>query len=155
MPSGIVKEMMPASANTVFDLIHDYDRRLEWDSLLREAYVEPPFERAEKGAVTMCRGKWLVGGISFQTVYVSFERGKVAAVKMTNRPPFFDTFAASIRHFDAGNGNSIVSYHFRFTARPRTLRPLLEPVMLLLLTIETRKRLLSLKNTLKKSAATE
>ncbi len=137
---------MPASADAVFDLIHDYDRRLEWDSLLREAYVEPPFERAEKGAVTMCRGKWLVGGISVQTVYVSFERGKVAAVKLTNRPPFFDTFAASIRHSDQGDGTSLVRYKFRFTARPRFLRVLLEPLMLYLLQFETRKRLRSLRN---------
>lgn len=146
MPSGIVKESMPSSAEEVFDLIHDYDRRLEWDTLLREAYIEPPFEHAGLGTVTMCRGRWLVGGISMQTVYVSFERGKVAAVKLTNRPFLFETFAASIRHFEHENGTSQVIYKFKFEVRPVILKPLLEPLMLFLLNIETRKRLESLKD---------
>lgn len=146
MPSGVVKELMPASAEEVFDLIHDYDRRLEWDTLLREAYVEPPFEHAGVGTVTMCRGRWLIGGISMQTVYVSFERGKVAAVRLTNRPLLFETFAASIRHFDHENGTSQVIYKFKFEVRPVILKPLLEPLMLFFLKIETRKRLVSLKD---------
>jgi hypothetical protein len=145
MPSGIVEERVGASAMAVFDLIHDYDRRLEWDTLLREAYLEPPFERAEKGAIAMCRGKWITGGIGVQTEYVTFERGKVAAVKMTNRPPFFESFAASIRHIDQADGGSTIIYKFRFTARPLILRIFLDPIMCFFLRLETRKRLKALK----------
>lgn len=144
MPSGIVKETVPASAERVFNLLHDYDRRLEWDTLLREAFLEEPYSNAEKGAVTMCRGKWLVGGISLQTVYVSFKPGKVAAVRLVNKPLFFERFAASIRHRDLPDGRSEVIYHFSFAARPALLRPLLDPLMAALLRIETTKRLRSL-----------
>lgn len=31
---------MPAPAEDVFDLLHDYGRRLEWDTLLRAARLE-------------------------------------------------------------------------------------------------------------------
>lgn len=48
---------------------------------------------------------------------------------MINRPPFFETFAASIRHQDTGEGSS-VTYRFTFSTRPRLLRWLLEPITL-------------------------
>lgn len=32
----------------VFELIHDYRHRIEWETLLREAYLEPDFNRPGK-----------------------------------------------------------------------------------------------------------
>ena len=145
MPVTEVKVIVPASAVDVFDLIHDYARRLEWDTLLSGAYIEPGFERAARGAVAVCRGKSLLGFITMRTEYVSFERGKVAAVKMIDRPPFFDSFAASIRHRELGDGHSEVVYKLNFRARPRVLCGLLHPPMLALLRWETRKRLKALR----------
>jgi hypothetical protein len=34
MAHGEVSEIIPASSLAVFDLVHDYGRRLEWDTLL-------------------------------------------------------------------------------------------------------------------------
>lgn len=48
MPRETVEENLPANCEQVFDLIHDYDQRLEWDTLLSEAYLEPLFFRQEK-----------------------------------------------------------------------------------------------------------
>jgi hypothetical protein len=145
MPAAEIKETIPATPEAVFDLIHDYDRRLEWDTLLGEAYIEPGFEGAARGAVAVCRGKGLLGIITMRTEYVSFERGKVAAVKMLGRPPFFESFAASIRHRDLGAGRSEVIYKLNFRARPDIMRGLLHPPMLMLLRWETRKRLAALR----------
>lgn len=152
MPKGIVIKDMSANCERVFDLIHDYDRRLEWDTLLREAYLEPPFVRAEKGAVSLCRGRWILGGIGVRTIYVSFARGKVAAVKMINRPVFFDTFAASIRHIAISENTSTVEYRFSFLARPAFLRPILHPIMQLFFQWETQKRLHALNDYLKRTS---
>ena len=44
---------------------------------------------------------------------------------MVNRPLFFDTFVAAIRHRDLGDGWSQVESIYQFTARPRWLRWLL------------------------------
>ena len=145
MPSGKVEEIIPASAERVFDLVHDYERRLEWDTLLREAYIEPPYIAAGEDVVTVCKGRWLVGGIAMRTVYVSFRPGRTAAVRLLDPVSFFETFAASIRHFDIEDGSSTVSYQFNFTSRPHFLRPLIDPLMLLVLKAETRKRLRSLR----------
>ena len=145
MPSAELKVIVSAPSIDVFDLIHDYARRLEWDTLLSEAYVEPGFDGAARGAVAVCRGKGLLGIITMRTEYVSFERGKVAAVKMLGRPPFFESFAASIRHRDLDDGRSEVVYKLNFRARPRVLSGLLHPPMLALLRWETRKRLSALR----------
>lgn len=145
MPTAEVKQTIPAAAEAVFAVVHDYERRLEWDTLLREAYLEPEFAEAARGAVSVCRGRWILGGFALRTEYVTFEKGKVAAVKMLNQPPFFDTFAASIRHFSVSKDNSEIIYKFNFTAKPRWLRWILHPVMSRIFAWETRKRLEALK----------
>ena len=146
MPTAEIKEIIPASAAAVFELIHDYRRRLEWDTLLQEARLEPEFAEAGRGAISVCRGKPILGGFALRTQYVSFEKGKVAAIKMLNQPPFFDTFAASIRHFAIDENHSEVIYKVNFTAKPRWLRPILHPMMRAIFVWETRKRLEGLKN---------
>jgi len=145
MPTAEIKEIIPASAEAVFDLLHDYQRRLEWDTRLRKAYLEPEFSVSCKGAVSVCQGRFFLGGFALRTVYVSFERGKVAAVKMLNNPPFFDSFAASVRHFDISENSSEIVYKFSFTAKPKFLRWFLHPIMSKVFAWETRKRLQSLK----------
>jgi hypothetical protein len=142
-----VTEEIPASCTAVFDLVHDYERRLEWDTLLREAFVEGG-GAAGRGIVTVCRGRWLIGGLSFRTRYVSFERGVVAAVELLNRPPLFDRWAASIRHHELGSERSRITYTYNFRARPRWLAFLLEPVLAFVFRWETRRRLAALRRAL-------
>ncbi len=145
MPNTEIKDVIPAPASEVFDLLHDYDRRLEWDTLLQKAYLEKDFPAASKGAISVCQGRAILGGFALRTEYVSFERGKVAAVKLLNQPPFFDTFAASIRHRDTGENESEIIYKVNFTAKPKFLRWILHPLMKAVFAWETRKRLSSLK----------
>lgn len=146
MPHGTVRDVIPAPAGEVFDLLHNYQRRLEWDTLLQAAYLTDGHTHAEFGAVSVCRGKWMLGGIALKTRYVSFRRPDVAAVKMLNRPPLFEEFAATIWHQDLEGACSSIEYVFHFTARPRWLRPLLHPLMTWFFAVETRKRLRALRD---------
>ena len=141
MPHGKVREVVGASRGEVFALLHDYGRRLEWDTLLAAAYLTDGYEQAELGAVSVCQGKRRLGGLALKTRYIVFKPGEVAAIKMVNRPLFFETFAATIRHGDVAGGNSWVEYTFEFTARPKWLRWVLHPVMGAMFRRETRKRL--------------
>lgn len=147
-----VSEVMPASCEVVFDLVHDYTRRLQWDTLLREAYVEGDGPAAH-GAIAVCSGRWAIGGLTLRTVYVSFERGVVAAVKMVNTPPFFARWAASIRHEAVGEGHSRITYTYNFRARPRVLAFVIEPIMARIFRWETRRRLRALARALTPAAA--
>ena len=151
MPIGTVKEIMPMSAAGVFEIIHDYNQRLEWDTLLREAYIESEFSVADKGVVTVCRGRRILGSIAIRTEYVTFEKGKVAAVRMLAPTSFFQTFAASISHLDMDDGSSSVVYKFNFTSRPRFMRAICEPLMMRVLKWETGKRLRALRDFCSKS----
>ncbi len=140
MPSITVHQHMPCPSADVFGLLHDYSRRLEWDTLLREARLTRGHRRAARGATSLCVGKPLFGIIGVETRYVTFSTGSLAAVEMINRPLFFAAFAASIRHEDVADG-SMATYRLRFTAKPSLFRWLLEPLMLGVLRYETRKRL--------------
>ncbi len=144
MAHGEVSEIIPAPSTVVFDLIHDYTRRLEWDTLLQAAYLDDGSTAAGKGVTSVCVGRRSLGGIALKTIYVSFDRPTLAAVKMVNSPAFFQSWAASIRHEDIAEHASRITYKFHFTAKPHFLRFLLEPIMHKVFLWETRKRLQAL-----------
>src|SRR5262245_10440951 len=98
MPRETISIEIAAPCEVVFDLIHDYRKRLAWDSMLSEAVILGEAGAADKGVRTRCVGKWRSAGIAMETVYVNFNRGRVAAVKLVNRAPFIENFAATIRH---------------------------------------------------------
>lgn len=146
----VVRQEMPASAERTFDLIHDYDRRLSWDTLLRRACIEgggPP----GKGAVAVCTSRRLLGGYSFRTRYVTFNRPRVAAIKLEGRPPFFASWAASIRHEQVSEDHrdaSIATYTMTFTCKPAWAAKAIEPVARWAFRRETRRRLAALSQAL-------
>lgn len=152
MPRRTTTTEIDAPAADVFDLIHDYERRLDWDSMLSGAEILGDAGAAGVGVRTLCTGTWRGLWMPMETEYVQFVPGEVAAVKLTNRPPFFDRFAATIRHSDLQAGRSRVTYIYSFRARPRALAWLLEPIMDRLLSRETRARLVSLRDWIGRSA---
>ncbi len=154
MPHGSVSDTIPATSAEVFHLLHDYSRRLEWDTLLQSAFLCDNSAEAQLHATSVCIGRWYLGGIALKTEYVSFKPPHVAAVKMLNCPPFFETFAATIRHHDLGNGSSTIEYKYNFTARPSWLRWLLHPAMAAVFRWETRKRLRALRHWFSNTANT-
>ena len=144
MPRGTVSAEVAASCTAVFNLIHDYGRRLEWDTLLSQACLLDGATEAGLGVRSLCVGTWRGLFLPLETEYIRFEPGRVAAVSLTNHPPFFANFAATIRHEPLGKNRSRVIYIYYFQARPRLLAPILEPVMNQLLKRETQKRLYAL-----------
>src|SRR5262245_30714407 len=97
MPRETISIEIEASCETVFDLIHDYNHRLKWDSMLSEAVILGEPGAADKGVRTRCVGKWRSAGIALETEYVNFNVGRVAAVKQVNGAIFIEKFAVSIR----------------------------------------------------------
>ena len=139
-----------ASCQEVFDVIHDYDIRLQWDTLLSQACIlDEGVQNAGLGVTTLCVGRTALGKAAVETVYISFNPGQVAAVKMKRGPWFLKEFAASIRHtpIPSERGEcSRVTYKLRIIARPKRLRFLLNPLLRLAFQAETSKRLASLKH---------
>jgi hypothetical protein len=137
-----------APCQEVFDVIHDYGVRLRWDTLLSEACIVDGSQEAGLGVRTLCVGRSAIASIGMETVYISFDRPRVAAVRMKRGPWFIADFAASIRHTALspfGENRSRVIYKFRIVARPRWLHAILDPLLRLIFQRETVKRLASLK----------
>ena len=146
MPRGTHSIKINANSDAVFELIHNYDIRLQWDSMLCEAKLLGGATKAANGVRTRCVGNWKCLWLAIEADYLRFEEGKIAAVKMSNRPMFFAEFAATIRHDDLENGRSKVTYIYHFNATPRRLAFLLEPIMKFCLNREVTHRLAALKS---------
>lgn len=142
-----------ARPEAVFDRIHDYGRRLEWDTFLKEARLLDGAVRAGSGVRTRCTARDGFGGLAMETVYVSFDRPRVAAVEMTAGPAILHAFAASIRQTEVQPGVTRVTYRFNFTTRPRWLRGVLDRFAAALFRREVRQRLRALKRHLEGDGA--
>ena len=151
MCSGTVSTTIAASVEEVFDLIHDYKRRLDWDPFLREAILLDHAQFAGTGVASRCSAKWLLGGASMVTEYVTFKPGRVAAVKMTMGPFFLNSFAASIRHQAEADDSSRVTYRYCFQCSPTWLSRIIRPVVQFVFYRETVKRLNALKRYMESS----
>ncbi len=134
---------MPSPSDVVFATIHDYHRRLEWDTLLRRAETAGDVP-AGKGVVSTCTARRALGGLSFTTVYKAFDPPTVAAVKLVSRPWLFESWGAAIRHEDLPGGRSLCTYTMTFRCRPRWAAPVLERLAALAFRLETARRLGSL-----------
>jgi Polyketide cyclase / dehydrase and lipid transport len=145
MAHGTVSEIIPATSAQVFALVHDYRRRWEWDTLLSAAYLMEGHTVAKQGAVSTCVGRAAVGSLALTTEYVAFDAPRLAAVKMVCGPWIFERWAASLKHEDLTDGQSRMTYAWQFTARPRILGWLFEPLLNVIFRRETRKRLRALK----------
>jgi Protein of Unknown function (DUF2784)/Polyketide cyclase / dehydrase and lipid transport len=141
-----------ASPEAVFDLTHDYTRRLEWDPFLKEARLLEGAEAAGLGVKSRCTARSGFGGLAMETVYVSFDRPRVAAVRMTQGPAVLETFAASLRQDAVDAGVTRVTYRFNFSTRPRWLRAIADPIAAALFGREVRQRLEALKRYLERPA---
>jgi hypothetical protein len=138
-----------APCELVFDVVHDYGIRLQWDTLLSKAcIVDEGATRAGLGVTTLCIGRMAFGRVGMETVYISFDRPRVAAVQMKRGPWFVGGFAASIRHTDSPTApgmQSRVTYKLQIHGQPTWLRFFLDPLLRVAFRYETRKRLLALK----------
>jgi hypothetical protein len=146
MPRESASIEIDAPCAAVFELIHDYERRLQWDSMLSEARLLAGATSADVGVRSLCVGTWRSAFLALETEYVRFEPGRIAAVRLTNRPPFFGHFAATIKHDSIGDARSRTTYIYSFRARPAFLAPLLEPLMRIMLGREVRRRLHALRH---------
>ena len=143
MAHARVTAVLPASCERAFALLHDYDRRLEWDTLLRAARLEGG-GRAEVDAVAVCTARWMLGGYSFRTRYVTYRPPTLAAVTLFAPTVLFARWSASARHRPLSDGTSELIYTMTFTCRPSWARRLVEPLALAAFRFETRRRLRAL-----------
>ncbi|QKJ29749.1 SRPBCC family protein [Mucilaginibacter mali] len=103
-----------SDSETVFDYTQDYANRLKWDVFLKRAELIDGAIKADKGAKAYCVAK---NGLGMVTEYVSFNRPKVTAIKMTKGPFMFQSFAGSWTFREVNTTETEVIFVYSFQLR--------------------------------------
>lgn len=98
----------------IFDYTQDYNNRLNWDTFLKKAELINGATNADRGVKAYCVAK---NGLGMETEYVSFNRPKVTAVKMTKGPFLFKTFLGSWAFKELKQGVTEVTFLYSFELR--------------------------------------
>jgi ribosome-associated toxin RatA of RatAB toxin-antitoxin module len=86
------KTEIKCSPEFAFDYTQDYKQRLTWDSFLKKADLIEGATTAGKGVKAHCVAK---NGLGMVTEYVSFNKPRATAIKMTKGPLMFKSFSGS------------------------------------------------------------
>ena len=103
-----------AAAEKVFDYTQDYNKRLVWDTFLKKAELVEGAVKADKGIKAYCVAH---NGLGMETEYVSFNRPKVTAVKMTKGPIMFSSFLGSWTFKEMSRNETEVIFLYSFSLR--------------------------------------
>jgi len=102
------------SPYVAFDFTQDYTQRLSWDTFLKKADLIEGATKANKGVKSYCVAK---NGIGMVTEYITFNRPKATAVKMTNGPFMFKTFLGSWNFKETQTNVTEVAFLYSFELR--------------------------------------
>lgn len=143
------KIIIESTQEMIFDYTQDYNNRLNWDTFLKKAELINGATNADNGVKAYCVAK---NGLGMETEYISFNRPKVTAVKMTKGPFLFKTFLGSWTFKALKQGVTEVTFLYSFELRfPFTL---LTYFIKRNLQNNVRQRLLDLKTCVEKSTNT-
>ena len=112
----------------IFDYTQDYDKRLEWDTFLKKAELINGATEAGLGVKSFCQA---YNGLGIETEYVSFNRPKVAAIKMTKGPFMFKSFLGSwnFKQINSRNTNVVFLYSYELRFPFSLLLFLIKPIL--------------------------
>lgn len=102
------------NAENVFDFTQDYSNRLKWDTFLKRADIIDGAATADKGVKAYCVAK---NGIGMVTEYVTFNRPRVTAIKMTKGPYMLKSFLGSWTFKEVTKNKTEVIFLYSFSLR--------------------------------------
>lgn len=108
------KTTIKCSPELAFDYTQDYSQRLIWDTFLKKADLIEGAIHAGKGVKAYCVAK---NGLGMVTEYVSFNRPKATAIKMTKGPFMFKSFLGSWNFKEIQTGLIEVIFLYSFQLR--------------------------------------
>jgi ribosome-associated toxin RatA of RatAB toxin-antitoxin module len=108
------KIIINCSPVIAFDYTQDYENRLKWDTFLKSAELMDGATKAGKGVEAYCVAK---NGLGMVTEYVSFNRPKATAIKMTKGPFMFKAFVGSWTFKEVNSLQTEVIFLYSFKLR--------------------------------------
>jgi ribosome-associated toxin RatA of RatAB toxin-antitoxin module len=135
--------MINETAEKIFDFTQDYNKRLSWDTFLKKADLIDGAANAGKGVKAYCVAK---NGLGMVTEYVTYNRPKATAIKMTKGPFMFKSFLGSWTFKESENNKTEVIFLYSFL--PRFPFSLMKNFIKNNLQKNVRQRLIDLKNSI-------
>lgn len=108
------KTIINCTPEEAFDYTQDYTKRLSWDTFLKKADILDGEIAANVGVKTLCVAK---NGLGMETEYLTFNRPKVTAVKMTKGPFMFKSFLGSWTFRRYSKNQTEVDFTYSFQIR--------------------------------------
>lgn len=107
------KIVIESNQANIFDYTQDYSKRLEWDTFLKQADLVG-VDYAAKGVKAYCVAK---NGLGMETEYLTFQRPRATAIKMTKGPFMFKSFIGSWKFKELGENEVEVAFMYSFNLR--------------------------------------
>lgn len=101
-------------AEVIFDYTQDYNKRLDWDTFLKQAELVDGATEVAKGVKAWCVAK---NGLGMETRYVTYTRPWSTAIKMTKGPYMFLTFAGSWTFGKVEGDKAKVTFTYNYRLR--------------------------------------
>lgn len=136
----------------LFDVMQDYDRRLEWDEFLSRAELIDGARRPSLGVRALCVDR---SGRAMTTEYVSFHRPERVAIKMTEGPWMFESFAGSWVYRAVSAERTELTFRYGMELRPRVLGKIGDRLLARIFGADMEKRLASAKARLERLLASD
>lgn len=130
-----------APIGAVFDLSQNFELRLEWDPLLREAI----FVRGSAAASGSRVRLRYASGMTTTIEYFGFKRPSAIATKMVRGPRYFRQLVTNWHFRVLESGGTEVTFKCIYEARYRWLGWLVDPLVFSAISRSNRKRLNGLK----------
>lgn len=136
-------ESLPAGAQVLFDLTQDYARRTEWDPFPESYEFHEGATHAQLGVHLTVRAR---NGFRMRVKYVSFDRPRVAAIKMVTGPWFIRSFAGTWHFSPEADESTRVTFKYNVIAGLGIVGKRLQPFIDRSFSRHTKQRLSSLKS---------
>ena len=129
---------LPAGADILFDLTQDYSRRTEWDPFPESYEFHEGATHAQLGVHLTVRAR---NGFRMRVKYVTFDRPRVAAIKMVTGPWFIRSFAGAWHFSPEAEESTRVTFKYHVIAGPGMVGKLLQPFIDRSFSRHTKRRL--------------
>ena len=140
MAHGKLIFKIPGSSSEAFEAFFNHRVRLEWDTLLRENYVEGGGTYPYVGCVTVNKGKGWKLGFSMRTCFLTYEPPTRASAKINEPTGLFSLWAASMHFREVNESKCELVYTYSIKLRPKWFGKLFDPIAGRLFARETKQR---------------
>jgi ribosome-associated toxin RatA of RatAB toxin-antitoxin module len=136
-------EDLAESAEKLFDFTQDYSLRYLWDPFPESYEFVPPACGPALGASLNVRAR---NGQSMVVRYVSFNRPRAAAIEMISGPWFISRFFGTWSFLSLAPKRTRVTFKYNFSAKPRALAWLIQPILNRSFKMHARRRVCALRD---------